>query len=120
MPAKDDGLISDAFSTLNKFSDDGSFMHEALRQKTSDCSGPAGDNSESEVITSEANRHRETSTGANDGLSANQLAAKAFQLRMKGKHEEAEKLLVIHLYFSMDSYMLLLRLRKREVQVHYL
>ncbi|GMI69904.1 hypothetical protein like AT1G56290 [Hibiscus trionum] len=54
-----------AISTANKFTNDGNFMQEFLPTAMS----------------------KET-------LSINQLAAKALQLRLKGKHEEAEELLL--------------------------
>jgi len=38
----------------------------------------------------------ERSAQVKTGMSANQLAAKAMQLRLKGEHEEAEKLMVKH------------------------
>ena len=41
----------------------------------------------------------ETSSMVKQSLSANQLAAKALQLRMKGTHEEADKLLVSRIFF---------------------
>ncbi|XP_024019954.1 CWF19-like protein 2 [Morus notabilis] len=82
---QDDGLISEAVSSLNKFSNDGSFMREVLQKQSNKSDGPAGENEKSEIETSSVVR--------DSSLSANQLAAKAFQLRVKGKHEEAEKLL---------------------------
>lgn len=83
---EDAGLISEAVSSLNKFSNDGSFMREVLRKQSNKSDGPARENLESEIETSSAVK--------DSSLSANQLAAKALQLNMKGKHEEAEKLLV--------------------------
>lgn len=88
-------LISSAMSNLNKYSNDGSFLHTTLGQQRnvsgdSSSSQPAHDR---KVDMSEENKPREVITQVNDGLSANQLAAKALQLRLKGKHDEAEKLL---------------------------
>lgn len=82
---EDAGLISEAVSSLNKFSNDGSFMREVLQKQSNKSDGPARENLESDIETSSAVK--------DSSLSANQLAAKALQLNMKGKHEEAEKLL---------------------------
>ncbi|KAK8510899.1 hypothetical protein V6N13_091294 [Hibiscus sabdariffa] len=60
-----------ATSIGNKFTNDGNFMQEFLRKQGND-----------------------TIAMSNDTLSINQWAAKALQLRLKGKHEEAEKLLL--------------------------
>ena len=79
---QDAGLISDAMSSLNKFANDGSFMREVVQKHSNNSSSTVREN-----VT-------ETSSMVKESLSANQLAAKALQLRMKGKHEEAEKLLV--------------------------
>ncbi|XP_059632401.1 uncharacterized protein LOC132275045 [Cornus florida] len=97
MSTKDAGIISSAISSMNKFSNDGSFMNEVMRQQYD---GPGGGSytkcekkldielslSESELPSKDCsvNKHE---------LSANQLAAKALQLRLKGNNEEAEKLL---------------------------
>ena len=51
---EDAGLISEAVSSLNKFSNDGSFMREVLqKQKQNNKSdGPAQENLESDIKTS--------------------------------------------------------------------
>lgn len=88
-------LISAAMSNLNKYSNDGSFMQAACGQQRN----VSSDSSSSQpalggkVDLLEENEPHEAITQVNEGLSANQLAAKALQLRMKGKHDEAEKLL---------------------------
>ncbi|KAI4382666.1 hypothetical protein MLD38_008602 [Melastoma candidum] len=95
MPSKDAAVISAAVSSLNKFSNDGSFMQEALRQSREN----AGVSSSCEPATNEkpnlneSNKLSEVIPELPEGLTANQMTAKAMQLRMKGKHEEAEKLL---------------------------
>jgi hypothetical protein len=87
---KDSGLIADAVSSLNRFSNDGSFLSELTRKQSNDDSrNPVNAN----VL--DTRKPSEASAAFKGELSANQLAAKAFQLRMKGKHEEAEELLVI-------------------------
>lgn len=45
-------------------------------------------------LPSETNKDGEGTLPSMETLSVNKLAAKAFQLRMKGKHEEAQKLMV--------------------------
>ncbi|KAK3190252.1 hypothetical protein Dsin_029813 [Dipteronia sinensis] len=96
MSTKDAELISSAVSSLNKFSDDGSFLQKVNHQQVNDPDGsyPDGNgNEESELVTLKSNVSSESTAGINEGLSANKLAAKAMQLRMKGKLEEADKLL---------------------------
>ncbi|XWS13791.1 hypothetical protein CRYUN_Cryun36dG0068500 [Craigia yunnanensis] len=94
-PANDAGVISAA----NKFSDDGNFMQKFLR-KQGNGTGISGShtnhdgNVDSEVVESKTNKPSEAATMLKESLSTNQLAAKALQLRLKGKHEEAEKLLL--------------------------
>ena len=94
-PAKDADIISAA----NKFSNDGNFMQEFLH-KQGNGTGISGShtnhdgNVDSEVVESKTNKPSEAATMLKESLSTNQLAAKALQLRLKGKHEEAEKLLV--------------------------
>ncbi|XP_058769478.1 uncharacterized protein LOC131643305 [Vicia villosa] len=72
-------IVAAAASSLNKFANDGSFMQE-LVSKVSD---------NSDVNTpSEGN-----AVAVQNKMSANQLAAKAMQLRLKGKNDEADKLM---------------------------
>ncbi|KAL5781843.1 hypothetical protein ACOSP7_006872 [Xanthoceras sorbifolium] len=92
MSTKDAELISAAASGLNKFSNDGSFLHKVNRQQSNDPDGSVGNNEESEVVSLKPNVPIESTAGVED-LSANKLAAKAMQLRMKGKLEESEKLM---------------------------
>ena len=54
------------------------------------------DSSELEKVSLEANRPEESSAVVKNEMSENQLAAKVMQLRLKGKHEEADKLMVRH------------------------
>ncbi|KAK1569187.1 hypothetical protein Q3G72_033611 [Acer saccharum] len=96
MSTKDSELISSAVSSLNKFSNDGSFLQNVNHRQGNDPDGsyPDGNgNEESELVTLKPNVSSESTAGVNEGLSANKLAAKAMQLRMKGKLEEADKLL---------------------------
>ncbi|XP_021604402.1 CWF19-like protein 2 isoform X2 [Manihot esculenta] len=93
---KDSGLINAAISSLNKFPDDGSFMSKVLSQQNSDITGSIGSHKnqyECVDAVSELKRPSQDTTAVNETLSANQLAAKALQLRMKGKHEVADKLM---------------------------
>jgi hypothetical protein len=96
MSSEDRTLISSALASINKFSNDGSFMEKI---------NSAGSKNEN-VLTVETDEQRdsepksrkETSTkpssGSTQNLNANQLAAKILQLRMKGKNEEADQLSV--------------------------
>ncbi|GMI93975.1 hypothetical protein like AT1G56290 [Hibiscus trionum] len=88
-----------AISTANKFTNDGNFMQEFLRKQGNDtiASGSHTNhdaNMDSEVKASETNEPSEATTMSKESLSINQLAAKALQLRLKGKHEEAQELLL--------------------------
>ncbi|XP_022158360.1 CWF19-like protein 2 homolog isoform X2 [Momordica charantia] len=92
--SKDAGFISLAMSSLNKFSDDGSFASEFLIQQSENANDdPTKTKVQSELVFSKSEKSNEDSVSAKDAMSANQLAAKAFQLQMKGKHDEAQKLL---------------------------
>ncbi|XVE81772.1 hypothetical protein DITRI_Ditri15bG0092700 [Diplodiscus trichospermus] len=94
-PAKYAGTMS----VTNKFSSDGNFMQEYLH-KQGNGAGISGSHTnndgkvDSNVVASETNKSSEAGTMLKENLSTNQLAAKALQLRLKGKHEEAEKLLL--------------------------
>lgn len=93
--SRDAGLISAAVSSLNKFSDDGSFASEFLRQQSENTKGDSVNTKvQSELVVPTSEKPNEDCVSTKDAVSANQLAAKAFQLQMKGKHEEAQKLLV--------------------------
>lgn len=92
--SRDAGFISAAVSSLNKFSDDGSFASEFLRQQRENTKGDSIKTKvKSELVVSTSEKCIEDCVSTKDAMSANQLAAKAFQLQIKGKHEEAQKLL---------------------------
>lgn len=100
MSTKDAGLLSTAAARLNKFFNDGSFMHEMLHKQSNEhgsfihAQKNIEGNTEHETTSLETNKPDEvTPVAKEEGLTTNQLAAKALQLRMKGKHEEAQKLL---------------------------
>ncbi|XP_065848539.1 uncharacterized protein [Euphorbia lathyris] len=95
--AKNTDIICAAVSSLDKFNDDGSFMGKIVSQHDNDPAGSTNqdENVESKVITSEMNKPTESISTVNETSSANQLAAKALQLRMKGTHEKADKLMVM-------------------------
>ncbi|KAK9070780.1 hypothetical protein SSX86_011182 [Deinandra increscens subsp. villosa] len=94
MSVADAGVISSALSSMQKFTSDGSFMQEfksQQQQKNDDSCTNRSTN-----VTSDVSKSEEPSSSTPDVkpvLSANQLAAKVMQLRMKGKHDEADKLL---------------------------
>lgn len=94
---EDANLISQAASSLNKFSDDGSFMEEVLRKQRNDSAVAfSASVCEGEPVMHKVSEPSEAVREIlNEGLSANQLAAKALQLRMKGKHDDAQKLMVL-------------------------
>ncbi|XP_076905515.1 uncharacterized protein LOC143561275 isoform X1 [Bidens hawaiensis] len=95
MSVKDAGVISSALSSMQKFTNDGSFMQQfksQQKQKEDDDSCSDRDRN----LMSDVSKSKEASSSTVDikpALSANQLAAKAMQLRMKGKHDEADRLL---------------------------
>ncbi|KAK2977732.1 hypothetical protein RJ640_026975 [Escallonia rubra] len=105
MSTKDADLISSARSSLNKFANDGSFTCQVMHQKRDDSGGFSyarhDRNIESEQvssapsISSESKKSSQDYAAVNTALSANQLTAKVMQLRMKGKHDEAEKLMKV-------------------------
>ncbi|XP_010523627.1 PREDICTED: CWF19-like protein 2 isoform X2 [Tarenaya hassleriana] len=89
---EDAGLISEAASRLNKFANDGNFMKEMMSKQRAETTASTG--TEQKTVSSEFNKPDEgTSSSGKEAMSANQMAAKALQLRMKGKHEEAQKLM---------------------------
>lgn len=102
--SRDAGFISAAVSSLNKFSDDGSFASEFLRQQRENTKGDSIKTKvKSELVVSTSEKCIEDCVSTKDAMSANQLAAKAFQLQIKGKHEEAQKLLVGQVLVSTNS-----------------
>lgn len=101
LSTEDTALVSAAMSELNKFSNDGSFMDKFMPQKDADSDGGVNPSSqtfehrvEHKYVKFEGEITTEDAVSVKPSISANQLAAKALQLRMKGKHEEAEELLV--------------------------
>lgn len=96
MPTADSSLSS-AISTINKFSNDGSFMREFVNKKNDHSGDPldcSNTKTEGGIESNSVERSSNGGVSMRPALTANQLAAKVLQLRMKGKHEEAEKLLV--------------------------
>ncbi|CAN4120459.1 unnamed protein product [Withania somnifera] len=95
----DAGLIATAISSVNKFSNDGNFMREFMHEKSGDSShAPDSSNSKSGVLESKPDlpvyeKTSEDAINIKPALTANQIAAKVMQLRMKGMHDEAEKIL---------------------------
>ncbi|KAF6144538.1 hypothetical protein GIB67_023984 [Kingdonia uniflora] len=86
--AEDTQFISAAGSCLNQFVNDGSFMDQT-KVANSSYKHKGTDDMNVNVVSQDS----EQSSSIRQSLTANQLAAKVLQLRMKGKHEEAEKLL---------------------------
>ncbi|XP_043716299.1 CWF19-like protein 2 isoform X2 [Telopea speciosissima] len=101
MSTEDAGLISAVASSLNKFANDGNFILDFAHHQNKD-DGSLGSShanydrdkhTDSVVVSSKIDKPSEDSPVVIQGLSVNQLAAKALQLRMKGKNEEAERLM---------------------------
>ncbi|KAL8162753.1 hypothetical protein V2J09_014242 [Rumex salicifolius] len=92
---KDADLISSAVSSINKFANDGNFssevMDEAKKPSNTVRDSPNTKSEDSTDMVLDLPERK--SVKDKPSLSANQLAAKAMQLRMKGQHKEAEKLL---------------------------
>ncbi|KAL8525067.1 hypothetical protein ACS0TY_014608 [Phlomoides rotata] len=97
LSAEDSALVSSALSSLNKFSNDGNFLaqFESKEEKSGDDSKLSMSEArpEPKFAEFESGGKKDDSGALGPAMSANQLAAKALQLRMKGKHEEAEKLM---------------------------
>lgn len=93
MSVKDAGVISSALASLQKFNNDGSFLKEFKSQQDDDDDDDSYSDRDRKVVSKSEKSSREDEGHIKPALSANQLAAKVMQLRMKGKHEEAEKLL---------------------------
>ncbi|CAN6297839.1 unnamed protein product [Urochloa humidicola] len=93
--SEDQALLSSAVASLNKFSDDGSFM-EKISDLNHNTHVSTSSTSTDEQKDNEQKHFKESSEKAplvsTQKLNANQLAAKILQLRMKGKNEEAEQL----------------------------
>ncbi|KAK7343465.1 hypothetical protein VNO77_12230 [Canavalia gladiata] len=90
---EDAGVISAAASSLNKFVNDGNFMSDFVSKTKNNSDDSILESVELEKVSSEANIPGERTAIVKNEMSANQLAAKAMQLRLKGKHKEAEKLM---------------------------
>ncbi|KAG9440009.1 hypothetical protein H6P81_020174 [Aristolochia fimbriata] len=96
MSSERNQIISEAATSLNQFANDGSFTKEFSRRQKNDSDAEHG----SSHISLEKIEQPDVPS-SNSGISVvsksvltgNQLAAKVLQLRMKGKHEEAESLL---------------------------
>lgn len=104
LSAEDSALVSAAMSNLNKFSNDGNFMAEFTGKKEKHGDHNTSSNlearGESTSADSVSKGNKEDVGTLKPPMGANQLAAKALQLRMKGKHDEAEKLLVMIIIIS--------------------
>ena len=96
MSSEDRTLISSALASINKFSNDGSFMERINNAGTKNANVLSVEVDEQR--DSEQKSHKESSKKSSSvntqNLNANQLAAKILQLRMKGKKEEADQLSV--------------------------
>ncbi|KZV50426.1 hypothetical protein F511_09484 [Dorcoceras hygrometricum] len=91
LSTEDTALVAAAMSGLNKFSNDGSFMDKFTPLKDAESGGHG--NSSAERFEDRGEITTEDAMTVKPPMSANQLAAKALQLRMKGKLAEAEEML---------------------------
>lgn len=90
MSTEDAGLVSSAPRSLNKFPDDGSFLSCQLLPAVS---GPKQETGKLGTLQVFGDKLIDYAADK-PAMSANQIAAKVMQLRMKGKHQEADSLLV--------------------------
>lgn len=101
--AKDSQIIREAMTGINKYANDGSFMDKINKKQAENTEAArfAIKNKEKKVDGFLS----KCTEGSSDmkNISANQLAAKALQLCMKGKHEEAELLKVRLFSLSLSS-----------------
>ncbi|KAJ3673337.1 hypothetical protein LUZ60_006711 [Juncus effusus] len=81
-------LLNEAVAGINKFDNDGSFL-----DKIRNLDGKKErDQSEKLEVKSSGTGTSSVSLAGTEGLTKNQLAAKILQLKMKGKHQEADLL----------------------------
>jgi len=92
--AEDAEIIAAAASSLNKFANDGSFMRELVSKESGNSNGSVLESFEAEKVSPDVDIPGERKAVVLNNMSANQLAAKAMQLRLKGKNEEADRLMV--------------------------
>lgn len=92
MSTEDATLVSSTLASLNKFSNDGSFMSEVTSQRSADSGAKRDRERKSDVV--QIDSEKLSDAVVKPEMSANQIAAKVMQLRLKGKHEEADNLLV--------------------------
>ncbi|CAN0904409.1 CWF19-like protein 2 [Linum grandiflorum] len=93
LSTSDASIISSAASSLNKFANDGNFMNQVLGHTSDLGSSNAKLEVISKVDSSDRRQPAQCTVVITEGMTANQLAAKALQLRLKGKHEEADILM---------------------------
>lgn len=91
MSTEDASLVSSTLASLNKFSNDGSFMSEVSSQRSADSGAKLVRERKSDIVRLDSEKL--VDSVVKPEMSANQVAAKVMQLRMKGKHEEADSLL---------------------------
>ncbi|KAI5067605.1 hypothetical protein GOP47_0018133 [Adiantum capillus-veneris] len=104
MRAEDKEIFNAAASALNQFQNDGNFLQNFRKTQQDEGRNTEEENTSpscDDLRNGQRNMERlETSTATDlasitpsEGLSANQLAAKALQLQLQGKSKEAEELL---------------------------
>ncbi|KAL3649076.1 hypothetical protein CASFOL_005479 [Castilleja foliolosa] len=93
LSADDNALVSNALSSINKFSNDGNFLANFTQKEEDKFGNHSKLESRAEPVAFASLENKEDVGIMKPSMTANQLAAKAMQLRLKGKHDEAEKLL---------------------------
>lgn len=93
LSSENKALISEAIAGINKFDDDGSFLEKisSMRNNAAEVSGgshASGDEDE------QKEKELPDLDPSVEGMSANQVAAEVLKLRLRGKHEEADRLSV--------------------------
>ncbi|KAL8121858.1 uncharacterized protein LOC141659307 [Apium graveolens] len=91
MSTEDASLVSSTLASLNKFSNDGTFMSEVSSQRSVDSGAKRDRERKSDIVQTDSPKLGDSVVKPE--MSANQVAAKVMQLRMKGKHQEADNLL---------------------------
>lgn len=90
----DTTLISETISSMNKFTNDGSFLKQFVASPSKNVSkDDCKDHEVCDSVSSVTNPSGAVASIGAQELTPNQLAAKAIQLRLKGKHDEAERLM---------------------------
>jgi hypothetical protein len=92
LSSENKALVSEAIAGINKFDDDGSFL-EKISNMQNDAAVVSGGNASRDEGEQEQKELSDLQPSL-EGMSANQVAAEVLKLRLRGKHEEADRLSV--------------------------